>query len=160
MVYMPMVGFAARSWAVGSPAYVVRSSRADVMAPDIRALMREFVPESPMYRIFTMEALAERSMAQLSFTMLMLALASGLALILGAVGAVLSHATSFQIHLTQVISIGAGESAQAIHRDQWAFDFFPFPVGTEVQCNTIWAMTDFTEENGATRVIPGSHHPR
>jgi len=46
---------------------------------------------------------------------------------------------------------------QDIHRDQWAFDFFPFPKGFEVQCNTIWAMTDFTEENGATRVIPGSH---
>ena len=47
---------------------------------------------------------------------------------------------------------------QTIHRDQWAFDFFPFPRGYEVQCNTIWAMTDFTAENGATRVIPGSNH--
>src|SRR5262249_25455363 len=67
------------------------------------------------------------------------------------------HATSFQLHLTQVIAIGSGEPAQQIHRDQWAFDFFPFPNGYEVQCNTIWAMTDFTEANGATRVIPGSH---
>ena len=64
---------------------------------------------------------------------------------------------AFQLHLTQVIAIGPGEPAQTIHRDQWAFDFFPFPTGYEVQCNTIWAMTDFTEENGATRVIPGSH---
>jgi ectoine hydroxylase-related dioxygenase (phytanoyl-CoA dioxygenase family) len=62
-----------------------------------------------------------------------------------------------QLHLTQVIAIGAGEPAQAIHRDQWAFDFFPFPTGYEIQCNTIWAMTDFTERNGATRVVPGSH---
>jgi ectoine hydroxylase-related dioxygenase (phytanoyl-CoA dioxygenase family) len=44
-----------------------------------------------------------------------------------------------------------------IHRDQWAFDFFPFPPGYEVQCNTLWAMTEFSERNGATRVIPGSH---
>jgi ectoine hydroxylase-related dioxygenase (phytanoyl-CoA dioxygenase family) len=70
---------------------------------------------------------------------------------------VLSHATSWQLHLTQVIAIGPGETGQTIHRDQWAFDFFPFPNGFEVQCNTIWAMTDFTEENGATRVIPGSN---
>lgn len=78
--------------------------------------------------------------------------------VLGAVGKMLGHATSFQLHLTQIISIGPGEPAQTIHRDQWAFDFFPFPRGYEVQCNTIWAMTDFTEENGATRVIPGSNH--
>ena len=70
---------------------------------------------------------------------------------------VLAAAKSFQIHLTQVIAIGPGETAQPIHRDQWAFDFFPFPKGYEVQCNTIWAMTDFTEQNGATRVVPGSH---
>jgi hypothetical protein len=77
--------------------------------------------------------------------------------VLGAVGKLLGHATSFQLHLTQIISIGPGEPAQTIHRDQWAFDFFPFPRGYEVQCNTIWAMTDFTEQNGATRVIPGSN---
>jgi ectoine hydroxylase-related dioxygenase (phytanoyl-CoA dioxygenase family) len=59
--------------------------------------------------------------------------------------------------LTQVIAIGPGEPGQLIHRDQWAFDFFPFPSGYEVQCNTIWAMTEFSEANGATRVIPGSH---
>ncbi len=70
---------------------------------------------------------------------------------------VLAHAMSFQLHLTQVIAIGPGEPAQPIHRDQWAFDFFPFPKGYEVQCNTLWAMTDFTEQNGATRVIPGSN---
>lgn len=79
-------------------------------------------------------------------------------LVLSTVGQVLSHATNFQLHLTQVIGIGPGETAQPIHRDQWAFDFFKFPAGYEVQCNTIWAMTDFTEENGATRVVPGSNH--
>ena len=78
-------------------------------------------------------------------------------LVLGTVGRVLGHATNYQLHLTQVIAIGPGEPAQLIHRDQWAFDFFPVPPGYEVQCNTIWAMTDFTEANGATRVIPGSN---
>jgi ectoine hydroxylase-related dioxygenase (phytanoyl-CoA dioxygenase family) len=77
--------------------------------------------------------------------------------VLGTVARVLGHATGHQLHLTQLISIGPGEPMQQIHRDQWAFDFFPFPNGYEVQCNTLWAMTDFTAENGATRVIPGSH---
>jgi ectoine hydroxylase-related dioxygenase (phytanoyl-CoA dioxygenase family) len=78
-------------------------------------------------------------------------------LVLSSVSATLVHATNVQLHLTQLIAIHPGQGAQPIHRDQWAFDFFPFPVGYEVQCNTIWAMTDFTEENGATRVVPGSH---
>ncbi len=78
--------------------------------------------------------------------------------VLAACASFLGHVTSFQLHLTQVIAIGRGEPAQPVHRDQWAFDFFPFPKGYEVQCNTIWALTDFTEKNGATRVIPGSNH--
>jgi ectoine hydroxylase-related dioxygenase (phytanoyl-CoA dioxygenase family) len=78
-------------------------------------------------------------------------------LVLESVRAVLAHATSIQLHLTQVIAIGPGEPAQLIHRDQWAFDFFPFPPGYEATCNTIWAMTDFTAANGATRIIPGSN---
>ena len=96
MVYLPMVGPEPRSWAVGSPAYVVRTARAGAIAPDVRALMRAEVPESPMYRVFTMKALADRSMAQLSFTLLVLGLASGLALVLGAVGlyGVLSYVVS------------------------------------------------------------------
>jgi ectoine hydroxylase-related dioxygenase (phytanoyl-CoA dioxygenase family) len=78
-------------------------------------------------------------------------------LILEATAALLEGATTFHVHLTQAIAIGGGEAAQPIHRDQWAFDFFPFPEGYDVQLNTIWALTDFTEANGATRVVPGSN---
>ncbi len=78
-------------------------------------------------------------------------------LVLAAARELLTDATSFQLHLTQVIAIGPGAKAQQIHRDQWAFDFFTFPKGYDVQCNTIWAMSDFTEQNGATRIVPGSN---
>ena len=78
-------------------------------------------------------------------------------LVLATAAQFLGHATNFQLHLTQAIAIGPDQPAQPVHRDQWAFDFFPFPPGYEVQCNTIWALTDFTEANGATRVVPGSN---
>jgi ectoine hydroxylase-related dioxygenase (phytanoyl-CoA dioxygenase family) len=78
-------------------------------------------------------------------------------LVLAATKEVLHRARSFQLHLTQVIAIGPDSPEQSIHRDQWAFDFFPFPKGYEVQCNTIWAMDEFTENNGATRVVLGSN---
>ncbi len=65
--------------------------------------------------------------------------------------------TTFQLHLTQSIAIGPGGAAQMLHRDHWCFDFFPFPRDVDVEVSTIWALTDFTEERGATRVVPDSH---
>ena len=79
-------------------------------------------------------------------------------LILDVVSRLLHRAKNYQLHLTQLITIGPDSPGQSIHRDQWAFDFFEFPDDYDVQCNTIWAMTDFTEENGATRLMPGSQH--
>ncbi len=70
----------------------------------------------------------------------------------------LAHASTFQLHCTQVISVGPGSTPQLIHRDQWAFDMFPFPPGFDSTLATMWALTDFREENGATRFEPGSHN--
>jgi predicted permease len=78
MVYLPAVS--------ASPAYVMKSSRADLLEPEVRAIIRDVIPTSPMYRIFTMKRLAANAMAGLSFTMLMVSIAAVLALVLGAVG--------------------------------------------------------------------------
>jgi len=86
VVYFPLTGPTDSIWAMGSPAYVVKSPRAETLGPEVRELVRQVAPEAPVYREFTMEFLAERSMTQLSFTMLTLGVVSGLALILGAVG--------------------------------------------------------------------------
>ncbi|HET6965780.1 MAG TPA: phytanoyl-CoA dioxygenase family protein [Acidimicrobiales bacterium] len=53
------------------------------------------------------------------------------------------------------INIGPGETAQPIHADDQLIPL-PKPHPATV-CNTMWALTDFTEDNGATRVISGSH---
>jgi predicted permease len=85
-IYFPLVSQNPQLWSMSTPAYVLKSPRADSIAPDVRALVREVAPEAPMYRVFTIEALVADSMAQLSFTMIALGLAAGLALLLGMVG--------------------------------------------------------------------------
>ena len=86
IVYFPLTGPTAASWGLGSPAYVVKSSRASSLGREVRDLVRQVAPEAPVYREFTMEVLAQRSMVQLSFTMLTLGVVSGLAMLLGALG--------------------------------------------------------------------------
>lgn len=60
-----------------------------------------------------------------------------------------------QLNLTQAARIHPGERAQAPHRDEemWPAD----KQGREWLLNVMWAVSDFTEENGATRLWPGSH---
>jgi putative ABC transport system permease protein len=86
VVYFPLTGPEPRTWAMGSPAYVVKSTRAANLTREVRELVRQVAPEAPVYREFTMEFLAKRSMVELSFTMLTLGVVSALALILGAIG--------------------------------------------------------------------------
>ena len=61
------------------------------------------------------------------------------------------------LHLTQTINIEPGQGEQLLHRDRLAWGKH-LPASIEPQFNTIWALTDFTADNGATRVVPGSNH--
>jgi putative ABC transport system permease protein len=109
MVYLPGVST--------SPAYVLKSARADQLAPEVRAVIREVAPQSPMYRIFTMESLAARAIAGLSFTMLMVGIAAVLALVIGTVGlyGVLSYSV---MRRAQEIGVrmALGADARAVRR--------------------------------------------
>ncbi|MEM8708297.1 MAG: phytanoyl-CoA dioxygenase family protein [Actinomycetota bacterium] len=62
----------------------------------------------------------------------------------------------FLISSLASVSIGPGEAAQPIHADDQMMRIAKphFPT----VCNTMWALTDFTDANGATRLVPGSHH--
>ena len=81
------------------------------------------------------------------------------------------YANNFQLHVTQIIRVLPGEKVQLPHRDRWAWSQLNLPAGAEPefnpaldklmagiepQLNTMLALTDFTKENGATRVAPGS----
>jgi ectoine hydroxylase-related dioxygenase (phytanoyl-CoA dioxygenase family) len=60
-----------------------------------------------------------------------------------------------QLNLTQITRVHPGERAQVPHRDEemWPAD----TQGRNWLINVMWAVSDFTEANGATRIWPGSH---
>ncbi|MEW9678297.1 phytanoyl-CoA dioxygenase family protein [Pseudomonas sp. TE50-2] len=66
-------------------------------------------------------------------------------------------APDIQLSITQAIQIGPGQGLQPLHRDD-ATSLWRHPqYGREARLQMMLAISDFTEENGATRVIPGSH---
>jgi ectoine hydroxylase-related dioxygenase (phytanoyl-CoA dioxygenase family) len=72
-------------------------------------------------------------------------------------GAALDQALGehYQLSAPVALQIGPGETAQVLHRDE---DIYPLPrPHAPVVVNSMWALCDFTEANGATRLIPGSH---
>ena len=66
------------------------------------------------------------------------------------------HTDKVQLNLTQIIRLLPGQGAQELHRDRFIWGKY-LPRQVEPQLNTIWALTEFTAQNGATRVVPGSH---
>jgi hypothetical protein len=73
-------------------------------------------------------------------------------LLLGVLDQVLGH---YQLSAPVGICIGPGEKAQILHRDD---AIYPVPEPhPPLVVNTMWPLDEFTEQNGATRFIPGSH---
>ena len=60
------------------------------------------------------------------------------------------------LNTTQLIQIGPGETAQRLHRDEEAWPYIPHG-GPQLGIEAMMALSDFSIENGATQVVPGSH---
>lgn len=67
----------------------------------------------------------------------------------------LPHCLNYRFGSLTGIEIWPGESEQRLHRDQNCY--WKRIEGIEFQVSALWAFDDFTLENGATRVVPGSH---
>jgi ectoine hydroxylase-related dioxygenase (phytanoyl-CoA dioxygenase family) len=68
----------------------------------------------------------------------------------------LPNCEDYLLNTGQLIQIGPGESAQMLHRDEDAWPHLKQPKPL-LQVEAMFALTDFTVENGATQVVPGSH---
>ena len=67
----------------------------------------------------------------------------------------LPHCINYRIGSCTGIEILPGETAQPLHRDD---GIYPISIqGMELQVSAMWALDDFTRENGATHVVPGFH---
>jgi ectoine hydroxylase-related dioxygenase (phytanoyl-CoA dioxygenase family) len=73
-------------------------------------------------------------------------------------GVLLRHCLNYRIGSCTAIKILPGEKDQVLHRDD---DLYPIRIpGVEFQISAMWAFDDFTVENGATRIVPGSQDLR
>ena len=68
----------------------------------------------------------------------------------------LPSCASYQLNIAHVLDRGPGAEQQYLHRDELVWCHLPRPH-PEVQLASIVALEDFSAENGATRIIPGSH---
>ncbi len=67
----------------------------------------------------------------------------------------LAHCLNYRIGSLTAIEIHPGETDQTLHVDD---GIYPVRMpGMQLQVSAMWALEDFTEENGATRVALGSH---
>ena len=65
-------------------------------------------------------------------------------------------ADGYRLHFTSAVSIGPSETKQVLHRDRGIWGGY-LPRKIEPLMSTIWAVTEFTRDNGATQIVPGSH---
>ncbi|WP_421844944.1 phytanoyl-CoA dioxygenase family protein [Mycobacterium sp.] len=68
----------------------------------------------------------------------------------------LPSCVNYRLNVAHVLDRGPGSEQQYPHRDEDVWYHLPQPH-PEIQLASVIALNDFTAENGATRVVPGSH---
>jgi len=68
----------------------------------------------------------------------------------------LPNCERYQLHVTVALEVAPGARAQVLHREEDPFPVFPLPRPSLVVAS-MWAVSDFTADNGGTLLVPGSH---
>ena len=68
----------------------------------------------------------------------------------------LPNCSKWQLNVTAALEVGPGARDQILHREEDLFPYFPLPRPNLILA-TMWAMSDFTADNGGTQLVPGSH---
>lgn len=66
------------------------------------------------------------------------------------------NCASYQVHATAGLVVRPGATVQVLHREEGGFHFLKPPRPNMVVAS-MWAISDFTEANGGTHLVPGSH---
>lgn len=62
----------------------------------------------------------------------------------------------YQLHVSAAAEVGPRAREQILHREEGSFTFFPLPRPNIIVAS-MWAISDFRTDNGATLLVPGSH---
>ncbi len=137
-------------------AVIVENCVSDALADRVAAELRphfdryghEYFADFEGYRTLRLSEILARSRASAELI--------GEPLTLGIVDEVLlPHCINYRIGSCTGIEILPGETVQSLHRDD---GIYPISIeGLELQVSAMWALDDFTLENGATHLVPGSH---
>ncbi len=70
----------------------------------------------------------------------------------------LPQCVNYRLNVAHILDRGPGSEQQLVHRDDDIYSYLPQPFPGQVMLASLFALNDFTADNGATRVIPGSHN--
>ena len=66
------------------------------------------------------------------------------------------NCSKWTLNVTAALEVGPGARDQILHREEDLYPYFPLPRPNLILAS-MWAMSDFTADNGGTQLVPGSH---
>lgn len=66
------------------------------------------------------------------------------------------NCSKWTLNVTAALEVGPGARDQVLHREEDLYPYFPLPRPNLILAS-MWAMSDFTADNGGTQLVPGSH---